>query len=80
MVNAIPEKAVLESYVRGASFDGIVNANGKVNRALVGAALSLGTNIEIIDTPGYAPLYNDKNMIDVAAEATVRQRLISNKV
>lgn len=69
MVNAIPEKAILESYVRGASFEGIVQANRKVNRALCGAALSLGTNIEIIDTPGYAPLLNDPNMIRVVQEA-----------
>ncbi|MBR2864916.1 MAG: peptidase dimerization domain-containing protein, partial [Elusimicrobiaceae bacterium] len=32
MVNAIPDRAVLESYVRGANFDAIVKANKKVNR------------------------------------------------
>ena len=69
MVNAIPEKVTLESYVRGASFDAISNANHKVNRALCGAALSLGTNIEIIDTPGYAPLVNDTNLIQIASDA-----------
>ena len=69
MVNAIPEKAVLESYVRGASFDAISSANHKVNRALCGAALSIGTNIEITDTSGYAPLINDKNLIEITAEA-----------
>lgn len=69
MVNAIPEKAVLESYVRGASFDAISSANHKVNRALCGAALSIGTNIEITDTSGYAPLINDKNLIEITTEA-----------
>ena len=69
MVNAIPEKVTLESYVRGASFDAISSANRKVNRALCGAALSIGTNIEIIDTPGYAPLKNDNNLIQIVAEA-----------
>ncbi len=69
MVNAIPEKAVLESYVRGASFEGIVEANKKVNRALCGAALSLGTNVEIIDFPGYAPHYNDENLIKLTEKA-----------
>ncbi|MBR2615283.1 MAG: amidohydrolase [Clostridia bacterium] len=69
MVNAIPEKAVLESYVRGASFEAIAKANRKVNRALIGAALSLGTNVDIVDIPGYAPLLNDKNLLRVAAEA-----------
>ncbi|MBR4288794.1 MAG: amidohydrolase, partial [Clostridia bacterium] len=69
MVNAIPEKAVLESYVRGKSFEAICHENRKVNQALIGAALSLGTNIEIIDSPGYAPLNNDKNLMQLTAEA-----------
>ena len=69
MVNAIPGNVTLESYVRGSSFDAIVDANKKVNQALCGAALSLGANIEIIDNPGDAPLVNDKNMIQVAIDA-----------
>ena len=69
MVNAIPETAVLESFVRGASFDAICDANKKVNRALCGAAMSLGTNIEIVDIPGYAPLHDDPSLTALAAEA-----------
>lgn len=69
MVNAIPETTTIESYVRGSTYEGIVSANKKVNQALVGAALSIGTNIEIKDCPGYAPLRNDLNMLDVAREA-----------
>ncbi len=68
MVNAIPERVQLESYVRGRTYNAIVQNNAKINQALIGAALSLGTNIEIIDMPGYAPLSNDKNMVDVAKE------------
>ena len=68
-VNAIPDKVVLESFVRGMSFDAIAAANKKVNRALIGGAVSLGANIEIIDIPGYSPLNNDTNLLDVAAEA-----------
>ncbi len=69
MVNAIPERTVLESYVRGASFEAICEANRKVNQALCGAALSIGTNIDITDTPGYAPLVNDENMMQIVSEA-----------
>lgn len=72
MVNAIPERTVLESYVRGATFEAICDANRKVNRALCGAALSVGTNVEIIDIPGYAPLVNDKNLVNIVAEAARR--------
>lgn len=72
MVNAIPETAVLESYVRGKTTGVIAQANAKVNRALCGAALSLGANIEIIDIPGYSPLVNDPGMISVANDAFTR--------
>ena len=68
-VNAIPEKTVIESYVRGRTYDAIVAANKKINRALIGTALSLDTNIEISDMPGYAPLNNAPAMIDAYAEA-----------
>lgn len=66
MVNAIPERAVLESYVRGKTFAAIEAANLRLNQALVGAALSLGVNVEIEDNPGYAPMVDDENMNDMA--------------
>ncbi|MBR2453321.1 MAG: amidohydrolase [Clostridia bacterium] len=69
MVSAIPEKVVLESYVRGISLDAMCEANQKVNQALCGAAVSIGTNIEICDTIGFSPLVNDKNLIDVVERA-----------
>ena len=69
MVNAIPETVEIESYVRGGSFEAIARENKKINRALIGAALSVGANIEIVDLPGYSPLFNDREMKKVAAEA-----------
>ncbi len=69
MVNAIPEEVSIESYVRGKTNKAIDEANEKVNRALVGAAYSLGANIEIIDAPGYSPLVNEKNLLSLAKEA-----------
>ena len=69
MVNAIPEQVRIESYVRGLSFDAIKTENEKINRALCGAALSIGTNVDIVDIPGYAPLENSVDMIEVAKDA-----------
>ena len=68
-VNAIPDNVVLESFVRGSSFDAILRENKKVNQALCGAALSIDNNINICDIPGYAPLYNAPGMIDLASDA-----------
>jgi metal-dependent amidase/aminoacylase/carboxypeptidase family protein len=69
MVNAIPETATIESYVRGKTFDAIKDANKRINQALCGAALSLDNNVEILDKAGYAPLVNDLNMIELAKDA-----------
>ena len=68
-VNAIPDRVVIESYVRGGSFEAILEANRRINRALCGSALSLGANVDIQDTPGYAPLHNAPEMIALAKEA-----------
>ncbi|MBQ9951566.1 MAG: amidohydrolase [Clostridia bacterium] len=68
-VNAIPDDVIIESYVRGSSFDAIKDANRRVNRALSGAALSLGANVEIQDIPGYAPLANSEGMIALVRDA-----------
>lgn len=68
-VNAIPETAKIESYVRGASFDSIYKYNKKVNLALAGAAASMGCNVELDDHPGYFPLNNDETMAAVMTEA-----------
>ena len=69
VVNAIPDCVVLESYVRGSNFSAIRHANDQVNRALCGAALSLGANIEIQDMPGYAPLRSCEGLMQIAEEA-----------
>lgn len=73
MVNAIPGEVALESYVRGKNFESIVKTNRKVNQALIGAALSLGTNIEIIDTHGFAPTLHCEELNEAAIEAVKLQ-------
>ena len=80
VVNGIPDVVTIESYVRAASYDAMRRANERVNRAFVGAALSLGANVEIVDAPGYAPLHNDPAMMDVALRAanTVYPELAAN--
>ena len=68
-VNAIPDEVIVESYVRGNSFDAMREVNKRVNRALIGGALSLGANVEIEDTPGYAPVKHCAKMIQLAEDA-----------
>jgi amidohydrolase len=73
--NAIPSEVVMECYVRGISNDSIYSANTKVNRALAGAAVSMGANVEIVDRPGSSPLINDPNLMEVAKE--VMEEIVS---
>ena len=68
-VNAIPELVTVEAFVRGVSFEAMTDANKRINQALIGSALSLGANIEIIDTPGYAPLKNDNKTLHLMKTA-----------
>lgn len=69
VVNAIPDTATLESYVRGSSFEALARENKKVNRALCGAAVSLGANIEIEDTFGYTPVESSRELISLTGKA-----------
>lgn len=68
-VNAIPEVAKLESYVRGASYDAIYQYNQKINQALAASAAAVGCNVELDDHPGYFPLNNDTNLSGLIATA-----------
>jgi metal-dependent amidase/aminoacylase/carboxypeptidase family protein len=69
IVNAIPERVKIESYVRGKTFEGILEANRRINQALSAGALALNCNVQIIDSPGYAPETNDKNLMSLFGEA-----------
>lgn len=68
-VNAIPDTVKLESYVRGATYESIAEANGKINRALAASAAALGCEVTLEDAPGYMPLNDDRNLEQVMAEA-----------
>ncbi len=69
MVNAIPERAKIETFVRSKTFDGMLKNNKRINQALIGSALSLDNNVEINDMVGYAPLLNDQNLTMLAKNA-----------
>ena len=68
-VNAIPDTARLESYVRGASYESIAAANEKINRALAASAAAIGCEVTLEDAPGYMPLNDDPGLEQVMAEA-----------
>lgn len=70
-VNIIPAKATVSTFVRGATMDSIIAANKKVNRALASGALAMGAEVEISDRPGYAPLINAPELMEVAKDCMI---------
>jgi len=70
-VNNIPDKVLVESYVRGSSLAAIKRENAKLNRAIAGAALSMGAEVEIHDRPGYAPGDFDVNFLKLMEQCCV---------
>ena len=70
-VNAIPDRVVAESYVRGASMSAIAKENAKLNRAFAGAAAAMGCGVHLWDHHGYAPRQYDPNLKELCRQAGV---------
>jgi amidohydrolase len=56
LVNVVPADVRIETYVRGASMDAIIDASKKVNRALQAGAYAVGAECKITELPGYLPV------------------------
>lgn len=61
-VNVVPADVRLETFVRGATYEAIVDAGEKVDRALRAGALAVGASVDIETLPGYMPLFVDTTM------------------
>lgn len=62
IVNVVPADVRMETYVRARTIDGILDANEKVNRALIAGAYAVGAQIKIDEIPGYLPMLRNENM------------------
>lgn len=78
-VNIIPDEIVLESHVRAKTLAAIKKENVKINRAMAGAALSMGAGVEISDRPGHSPAYHDPALMKLA-EKCCKELAGDNKV
>lgn len=67
-IGAIPAKVTINSSIRAATIEAMMETSEKINRAMAGAALTVGAEVHIEDHPGYAPLYNDPNLVKLAGE------------
>ncbi|MQF70062.1 amidohydrolase [SAR202 cluster bacterium AD-804-J14_MRT_500m] len=64
-VSAVPADVRMETFVRGANFDAILDASRKVDRALRAGAMAVGATVEITTIPSYMPLNQDPTMMDM---------------
>lgn len=62
IVNVVPADVRMESYVRARTIDSMIDANKKVNRALIAGAMAVGAEIEITELPGYLPILKHNDM------------------
>ena len=70
-VNIIPSSATLSTFVRGRTIESVKKTNRKLNRAMAGAAVSLGARVKTIDRPGYSPLINEKHLVKLTEEVAI---------
>lgn len=68
IVNVIPGDVRMETFVRGKTLKDMLTAAIRVDRALAGAAVSMGARVEIEDLPGYLPAAYDENLRALARE------------
>ena len=70
-VSVIPGEVRIESKVRGRTVEAIRRENGKINRALAGAAAAMGAGLEIHDRPGYFPENLDPALMRLVEQCCV---------
>ena len=68
-INVIPNRVVLESYLRGSDIKSMMAYNQMINQAFAGAAVSMGAKLEIRDYAGSLPMKNDPVLRQTAREA-----------
>lgn len=68
IVNVVPADVRMEAYVRARTIESLIDANKKVNRALMAGAMAVGAEIEIKELPGYLPILRHDSMEKVLRE------------
>lgn len=79
VINSVPEEAIVETKVRGASLEAIESVMKQLNRAYDGAAYAFGGSVEREILQGYMPVrYReaDQVLIDAAKELGVTYRTV----
>ena len=71
LVNTVPARVTMETYVRGATLEAIYGAAAKVDRAIEGGAYAIGARAEIKTHKGYLPLFQSEAISALMEENAV---------
>jgi len=71
-VNTVPDRAFMETYVRGATLEAIRAAARKIDRAAAAGAMAVGALVTISTTPGYLPFNPSEELGAMLAESAAR--------
>lgn len=71
LVNVVPDEVVIETLVRAANKEAILDAAAKTDRAFQAGALAIGARCEITTMPGYLPTLKAEADEDVLAAAKI---------
>lgn len=67
-VNNVPSEVKVELYVRARTVKAIKEINRKIDIALMAGSMAVGAQVEITNTPGYLPVENNKELINIWAK------------
>lgn len=84
-VNIVPEKAVLESYVRANTLDDLLNAGEKFDQCAVHSAKALGLSCRVKNQTGYMPLRQSdelneiiyRHMLEICPDEKIVKHVVS---
>jgi len=65
VVSAVPDNVKMETFVRGANIESIIDANNKIDKCLKAGALATGAKVKITTIAGYLPINNDRKLLDI---------------
>ncbi len=68
LVNVVPADVRVETYVRGASVEAILDTSAKVSRAFKAGGDAVGAKTDISDYPGYLPILLCEDLKDIVYE------------
>lgn len=69
VINIIPDRTTINYQLRADNLDTIEWLSKVFDRAMKGAAMAIGADVEITTLPGYLPIVNDDDMIAVCNRA-----------